>query len=249
VSTPPESWSPVEPAGPRHSSTQEIPVMQPAGATAASQQLPPHPDAAAPSRVSMSAPQPTGPVDFVPGLPGIGTPPVPPAAAVTPPPPLPAPAQAAPAAGNAAPTAVWPDTLESEVIEERPVKNRRARAPRDRAALLGLGLAVASLGLLELGLALRFDAESLWTVVPLWSAFATLCAAVGVLALAASFAPGDRLRSGAVRRVAAAGLVGLAVFWLLVVLPFVDSDRGFLLTAALAALGGALWTGAGRNAA
>jgi hypothetical protein len=38
-------------------------------------------------------------------------------------------------------------------------------------------------------------------------------------------------------------LVGLAVFWLLVVLPVVASDRGFLLTAALGALGAALWVG------
>jgi hypothetical protein len=44
-------------------------------------------------------------------------------------------------------------------------------------------------------------------------------------------------------RIAAAGLVGLAVFWLLVVLPVVASDRGFLLTAALGALGAALWVG------
>ena len=42
-------------------------------------------------------------------------------------------------------------------------------------------------------------------------------------------------------RVAAGGLVGLAVFWLLVVLPVVATDRGFVLTAALASLGGALW--------
>jgi hypothetical protein len=41
--------------------------------------------------------------------------------------------------------------------------------------------------------------------------------------------------------VAAGGLTGLAAFWVLVVLPRADSDRGFLLTAALAALGAALW--------
>ena len=48
-------------------------------------------------------------------------------------------------------------------------------------------------------------------------------------------------------RIAAAGLVGLAVFWLLVVLPVVASDRGFLLTAALGCLGAALWTGPART--
>jgi hypothetical protein len=42
-------------------------------------------------------------------------------------------------------------------------------------------------------------------------------------------------------RPALGGLAGLAVFWLLIALPRVDSDRGFLLTAALGALGVAVW--------
>jgi hypothetical protein len=42
-------------------------------------------------------------------------------------------------------------------------------------------------------------------------------------------------------------MVGLAVFWLLLVLPGADNDRGFLLTAALACLGAALWIGAKRD--
>lgn len=83
--------------------------------------------------------------------------------------------------------------------------------------------------------------------VTLWSAFATFCAVLGVVAFAASYPPASRLRSNAVWRVAAGGLVGLAVFWLLVVLPVVASDRGFLLTAALGALGAALWVGPGRK--
>ena len=68
-----------------------------------------------------------------------------------------------------------------------------------------------------------------------------------MLAFAAAYPSGSRLRSSAVWRIAAAGLVGLAVFWLLVVLPVVASDRGFLLTAALGALGAALWVGPGRK--
>ena len=56
-----------------------------------------------------------------------------------------------------------------------------------------------------------------------------------------------RLRPDAAWKVAAGGLTGLAVFWVLVVLPRVDSDRGFVLTAALAALGAALWVAPGRG--
>jgi hypothetical protein len=238
---------PVEHEGRPQPSTQEIPVVAPTGATAAGQHvapppLPPHPGAVTP--VPLDQVQPTGPVDFVPGLPG--TPPVPPptAPALAPPP-----EQAAPTATEGP---VWPDTLEAEEHSAqgsgRTRKVRRIGAPRDRAALLGIGLAVLALVLLELGLALDFGRQSYWSAVPLWSAFATLCAVLGVLALAAAFPSGSRLRSGAVWRIAAAGLVGLAVFWVLVVLPVVASDRGFLLTAALGALGAAVWVGPGRKA-
>ena len=227
-------------------STQEIPVIAPTGATAAP--LPPHPGAippapAAPYPVAADEPQPTGPVDFVPGLPA--TPTVPPAAAAAPPPP---PVQPVTTPGDGV---VWPDTLESDLLSgsaDRTKKTRQIRAPHDRAALLGLGLAVLALVLLELGLALDFGEESYWSAVPLWSAFATLCAGLAVAAFAASYPAGSKLRSGAGWRIAAGGLVGLAVFWVLVVLSVVATDRGFLLTAALGALGGALWVGPGRKA-
>jgi hypothetical protein len=190
----------------------------------------------------MEEPQPTGPVDFVPGLPGLGTPPVPPPSAAPPPP-----VAHATEVISEAPAPVWPDTLESEQVTGRPKKARRIRAPRDRAAALGLGLAVLSLALLELGLPLDFGGESFWAALTLWSVFATLCAVLAVVAFAASYPAASRLRSRRVWRIAAGGLVGLAVFWVLVVLPVVASDRGFLLTAALGALGAALWVGPGRK--
>jgi hypothetical protein len=195
----------------------------------------------------VAAPQPTGPVDFVPGLPGLGTPPVPQPATATPPvptPAAPAPLAAAPSAQEpGVPGASWPQTLESEAPTPAPGRSRHLRGARgslDRTALLGLGLAALALVLVLLGLSLRFGAESLWSTIPLWSAFAALCAAVGVLAFAPVY-PGGR--TGSAWRVAAVALLGLAVFWLLVVLPKADTDRGFLFTAALGALGAALWTG------
>ena len=243
MSSPSDTEPPVESADRPQPSTQEIPVVQTSGASAATSgtgtPLPPHPGAVAPTPVSPAEPQPTGPVDFVPGLPG--TPPAP----STPAPPVEPGGSEEPTPASAP---VWPETLESESVSPRADKpRRRIRAPRDRAAVLGIGLAVLSLVLLELGLALEFGTESFWSAIPLWSAFATLCAVLGLLAFAASLPSGDRLRSNAGWRVAAAGLVGLAVFWLLVVLPVVASDRGFLLTAALGALGAASWVGAGRK--
>ena len=237
---------PVEPGGPRQPSTQEISVVHPSAGATAVQQLPPHPNATTPATVqAVDAPVPTGPVDFVPGLPGLGSPPPPPPVRPTT---APEPTASVPAASTSTATSAptWPETLESSPPDDGPKKSRARRA-RDLAALLGLGLAALSVLLLEVGLALDVDGESFWSVVPLWSAFATGCTLLALAAFAASHSAGERLRSGSAWRVAAGGLVGLAVFWLLVVLPVVDTDRGFLLTAALGALGAALWVGPHRK--
>jgi hypothetical protein len=252
VSSPSDPQPPVEPTSPVPFVTNEIPAVQADGAATnghhgATKQLPPHPGAVRPGPAPMEEPLPTGPVDFVPGLPG--TPPVPPPAppSTTPPPPPPVEPVSTEAQDTGA-QPVWPETLESERVRGEARKVRRARVPRNRAAVLGVGLSVLALVLLELGLALDFGRQSYWSAVPLWSAFATLCAVLAVVAFAAALPSGSRLRSGGAWRIAAAGLVGLAVFWVLVVLPVVASDRGFLLTAALGALGAAVWVGPGRKA-
>ena len=206
--------------------------------------LPPHPQAASPA----GGPLPTGPVDFVPDPPGAGTAPPPP-----PPPTAPAtaPSPAVPvtpptqAAGETADTPGWPDILDT--AEERPSPRQKARVPIGRPALIALGLALLGVVLLELGLLLRFGSVSYWSAVPLWSAFATLAALVSLFAVVAGSAPGSRLQRSTGWRVAAAGVAGVAVFWLLVVLPNVASDRGFVLTAALGCLGGAVWVMARRS--
>ncbi len=222
MSSPSDRQQPVAPADPAHPTTQEIPVVAPAAPGAVqTQQLSPvaagstavgdpgAPTGAAPAGhqggagVDADGVHATGPVGFVPGLPGAGNPPPP----------------------------------------TSPQAEARPRRPRDRTAMAGLGLVALAVVLLELGLGLGFGGRSLWSTVPLWSAFATVAALLGLLAFAAFYPSGNRLRSGPAWRVAAGGLVGLAVFWLLVVLPSVASDRGFVLTAALACLGGALWIG------
>jgi hypothetical protein len=232
-------------------------VATPPGATAVSKPRPPHPDAAAPAPVPVTAAQPTGPVDFVPGLPGLGTPPVPPPAAA-PAPPVHAPSDAPPAAvappravappqaggtavqGTAA--ASWPDTLESDLSATgRSRKLRALGGSLDRTASARLGLAALAVVLVLVGAGLGFGSASFWSDVPLWSAFATACAVLGLFAFAAAAA--NRLRTEVAERVTAAGVAGLAAFWVLVVLADVDTDRGFVFTAALACLGGALWIG------
>ncbi|MGY1916929.1 hypothetical protein [Blastococcus sp. SYSU DS0973] len=215
--------------------TKEIPVVPPASARTTVQQLPP-PSSPSPSPSAGSAPQPapataaqpTGPVDFVPGPPGAGSPP-PPARPVQP-------IRADQPEGSS-----WPEILDAGEAGDDAGAGQGAKAPRDRVALAGAGLVVLSLLLLELGLSLRFGTVSAWSAIPLWSAFATACVVLGLAASAGLVPAGRRLGGRTGWRIAAGGLVGLAVFWVLVVLPNADSDRGFLLTAALGALGGALW--------
>lgn len=234
LSTSSDPQSPRNPAGRAQPSTQEIPVVQPTGATATQQVT------------ADGAPQPTGPVDFVPGLPGVGTlPPPPPPVHATAAPPPPVPATGPQPAAAPGPATSAPQSLEDRLLSagQGTAKKRRTRGKLDRKALAGLVLAALSVVLLELGLTLGFGGKSYWSTVTLWSAFATVAAALGLLAFAAFYPAGNRSRSGPAWRVAAAGVVGLAVFWLLVVLPDADTDRGFLLTAALGCLGVALWIG------
>ncbi len=171
-----------------------------------------------------AGPVPTGPLD-----PFLGTPPPPPGA-------VPAPPAPRPGAGTA--TGEAPGGHGTA---------RTPRTPRDRAVLVTTGLGVLGLVLLELGLVLRLDGQVIWSDLPLWSAFATLAALTGVVGLAASLLPGGRPRPAVAERLALGGLAGVAVFWVLIALPRVDSDRGFLLTAALGALGVAVWLAPSRR--
>jgi hypothetical protein len=185
----------------------------------------------------------TGPVDFVPGF---GTP-------APPSPPPPAGSTAVTATGQL--PAAGPGTT-PETGPGQPAKRLGARltgglpggAAGHRSVLAGLGLGLVGLLLLELGLALDFGNDSLWSVVPTWSAFATVAAVVALLPLVARWVP-RAPGAGTTWRIGLAGLAALAAFWVLVALPLVASDRGFLLTAGLGLAAAALWLAPGRAAA
>lgn len=110
------------------------------------------------------------------------------------------------------------------------------------ARLAGPALGGVAVVLLELGLLVHEGGRSLWSRAPLWATFATVAAVVGLVGLAAGGRGLRRLGGNRSWALAAGGLCGLAVFWLLVALPTAATDRGFLLTAALACLGAASWT-------
>jgi hypothetical protein len=221
VTHPTPSPEPPAPRSPAEPGAQEI-APAPVGATA-THQLP---------RVEDGGVQPTGPVGGPPGPPGSAVPPL---------------------TGTTERPRVRRRTAERPRRDRTPRAQRPQRPPRSprppegRAARLGTGLAALSLLLLQLGLLVGFGEAPLWSAVTLWSVFATLAALLGVLPYAGGFLPAARLGPDAAWRVAAGGLTGVAVFWVLVVLPRVDSDRGFVLTAALAALGAALWVAPSRT--
>jgi hypothetical protein len=198
------------PPSTRGPSTQEIPAVPVAASTGQ------FPSAAA---AVAAQPQPTGPVDYVPGPPPTAEPP--------------------------RPALTGPPTAEQDFLpglDDEP----KHRDPRARARIAADLLAVVALALLELGLLVHEGGVRLWSSVPLWSGFATLAGVLGLAVLAGSGRSHPRL-GGRPWAAAVGGLAGLAVFWLLVVLPSADTDRGFLLTAALGCLGGAVWLSAGRG--
>jgi len=218
---------PPAPRDPTEPGTRGI-AFTPAGATAAGTYQMPRMDADPLS----GGVQPTGPVGAMPGPPG---------------------------AGAADPSLGLPLTAGEGIRRARartshpprgprpPRTPRTARSPRERAVRIGTGLSALSLLLLQLGLGLGFGEAPLWSAVTLWSVFATLATLVGALPFAGRVVPAARQHPDAAWKAAAAGLTGVAVFWVLVVLPYVDSNRGFVLTAALAALGAALWVAPSRS--
>ena len=177
---------------------------------------------------------PTGPVGTMPGPPGAGT------------------TAADPSLGL--PLTAGEGIRRAQARTSRPPRTPRAprtprpaRSPRQRAVRIGTGLTALSLLLLQLGLVLGLGDAPLWSAATLWSVFATLATLVGALPFAGRVVPAARQHPDAVWKAAAGGLTGVAVFWVLVVLPQVHSNGGFVLTAAMAALGAALWIAPSRS--
>ncbi|MBB3677300.1 hypothetical protein FHX36_003035 [Modestobacter versicolor] len=176
-----------------------------------------------------SSTQVTGPVDFVPGF----TPEAAHGSSAASPPPSPGPS-----------TSVGMPATPPPGQRRSPLAALQG-AGRHGSALLPLGLGVLALVLLQVGLALDFGNQSLWEVVPTWSAFATLGALLVLVPAVAALT--GRLPARTAWRAGAVGLAALAAAWVLVALPLAASDRGFWLTAAVAAAGAALWLAPGRD--
>ncbi|MCZ2837754.1 hypothetical protein [Modestobacter sp. VKM Ac-2985] len=172
----------------------------------------------------------TGPVDVVPGF--------------TPtPPPVPGPATTPGTAPGGTSAGQQGGGSSSSSVRSRLAAVRSPGRPGTELVALALG--VLGIALVQLGLALDFGNQSLWEVVPTWSTFATVATLVALApAVAALAGRGSSARTA--WRVGAGGSIALAAFWVLVALPLAVSDRGFWLTAALAATGAAVALSPGR---
>ena len=143
-------------------STQEIPAVPATASTGPTTAQ--FPSAAA---AVAAQPQPTGPVDYVPGPPVVA-------------PPAPEPPDPTPAERHFLPG-----------LDDEP----KHRDPHARTRLVAGLLSVASLALLEVGLLVHEAGSRLWSSAPLWAGFASLAGVLGLAVLGRPGALGGRART------------------------------------------------------
>ena len=103
---------------------------------------------------------------------------------------------------------------------------------------------LAGVVLTALGLSIPFDSSCLWATSLAWAIFAMVAALVSVaplLARSAGRSPSTMWTVGAV------GAGALLLFWVLVALPGVTSNQGFVLTLATACALAGVWLSPGRR--
>jgi len=104
-------------------------------------------------------------------------------------------------------------------------------------ALLGGAAALA-------GLFVPYDGPTFWASAQFWSGFAAFCALVQLAPLAR---PVFGWSAGRAWSIEAAGVAGLLLFWVLIVLPVVATNSSFVVTAAVGAAAGGAWLAPGRR--
>lgn len=120
-------------------------------------------------------------------------------------------------------------------------------SPATSVAKVSLGgtawFSLAAVALLAVAVSVKEDGDNGWGRFGVWAGFAIACAAV-------TLAPAVRERLGlsaaSAWRVATAGGIGLAVYWVLFVLPWIEQNVSFLATLGCAAGAYAAWMAPGR---
>jgi hypothetical protein len=120
-----------------------------------------------------------------------------------------------------------------------------ARHTPARAAVHGRVLAARMLALIGgvtalAGLFVPYDGATFWSTAQFWTGFAAVCALVQLAPLARPVFGWPARRAWSI---GAAGVTGLLLFWVLIVLPVVSSNSSFVVTAAVGAAAGGAWLG------
>jgi hypothetical protein len=127
----------------------------------------------------------------------------------------------------------------------RPGAGAPARHTPARSAVHGRLLASRVLALLggvtaAIGLFVPYEGATFWTTAQFWTGFAALCALVQLAPLARPVFGWPARRAWSI---GAAGVAGLLLFWLLIVLPVVSANSSFVVTAAVGAAAAGAWLG------
>jgi hypothetical protein len=122
----------------------------------------------------------------------------------------------------------------------------RHSPPRDRAhgqVTAASGLALLAAGTALAGLFVPLGGATFWASAQFWSGFAAFCALLQLAPLARPVFGWPATRAWSV---GAAGVAGLLLFWVLIVLPVVSSNSSFVVTVAVMAAAGGAWLAPGR---
>lgn len=120
-----------------------------------------------------------------------------------------------------------------------------ATAPAPKRSLdIGKWLPVVALIALVAGLFIEDDNVKLWDTSEAWSAFAIVCGVAQLASLARRSLSWSDERAWTI---AAIGVGGLVLWWLLLVLPSISSNTAFAVTLAVAAAVGGLWLAPGKR--
>ena len=125
-----------------------------------------------------------------------------------------------------------------------PARHSPRRDPAHGRVIAAGGLALLAAGTALAGLFVPYDGATFWTSAPFWSGFAAFCALLQLAPLARPVFGWPATRAWSI---GAAGVAGLLLFWILIVLPVVSSNSSFVVTAAVMAAAGGAWLAPGRR--
>jgi len=129
--------------------------------------------------------------------------------------------------------------------QARPGAAAPARHTPARTAVHGRVLASRMLALLggvaaAIGLFVPSGGPSFWATAQFWTGFAAVCALVQLAPLARPVFGWPARRAWSI---GVAGVAGLLLFWVLIVLPVVSANSSFVVTAAVGAAAAGAWLG------